>query len=1024
MSSERSLDHLSNIIISFIANVDVNDDKAEKLSAQLAGDITTNKIKLLELVIDLKEHLTSEEDSSRKNALYCLSSVLSKIPEDQLKKNEVSVIFAFYLSKLEDKSLFKEALNGFSSLVKMKYITVTDVNTVLAFLMNQYSPSSFLAPVRYFAFKIMDNIYGKFQRKLEEDEEFADNYVKTFLHIVNGEKDPRNLLISFNLNSSISSNLTNVKKFKEDLFDVLFCYFPITFKPPKNDPYKISNTDLKIALRSAISATPEFEEDAFGNLVDKLTASSPTVKNDTLQTLKACVEKFGGAASLRQWLPLWNALKFEIMHGSDSDEAPLPKPTDPDAVETFEISNYQLALDIMRSIAHELVHVDEHAFDKFLTHIFEELKPNFTHEKDLKQSCSVLASIGSAGVVTFNKVIDVSLPLFLQNTSEIPKLQLVIMNLSFFCDAYIKVFNVEDSSVTDKISENSLNLFKDEILIILGKALTGSSKVETTIRTLSVIQFTKMAKMNGYLNEEEIALILQYLTDTILTDNNKAIYHTCLEGLKAIGEIYEDLVYSISLKRMLDLLPLNPSDKISLSDSEPVEKENILKVILDFTTSKHRLIRESLVGLSAKLYSVAMHENSKEYCFLLVSSLYTLLAHNVELIREEDAALLKENIEPQLFSVMKGSPDILADDHNLALLSDVLFFINLKSTKVTHQEELNKYTEYFIDELKVLEEPSRLILPFAKLLCALSKDCQLEASQNIFTKAISLVKSSSSIEEFEKLGYLELIMVLSNKWINEEIVKEVCTWNDTSSLNLEVLVWAEKGLLMKNSPLAVEFHAKFVNLLSDKACGSFVARLFEIFVVDIVSINKYKSIPWCNNTKALYKQKFFCETFRRLVESYRSATQLSLKSNYLTALSLVLKHIPSKIIEPYMDEMLPLLLQALEMPISDVKVSALNTLLDTAEKFHKLISEYAQTLVTTLLKLVIPSKYNNVSVRLISLELLESISKVAPLNYSLPLKHNVISALEPVLDDKKRVVRKQCVLTRQAFFELGQVPFE
>lgn len=35
----------------------------------------------------------------------------------------------------------------------------------------------------------------------------------------------------------------------QDLFDITFCYFPITFTPPPDDPYGISSDDLIVALR-------------------------------------------------------------------------------------------------------------------------------------------------------------------------------------------------------------------------------------------------------------------------------------------------------------------------------------------------------------------------------------------------------------------------------------------------------------------------------------------------------------------------------------------------------------------------------------------------------------------------------------------------------------------------------------------------------------------------------------------------------------------------------------------------------
>ena len=37
----------------------------------------------------------------------------------------------------------------------------------------------------------------------------------------------------------------------QELFDVTFCYFPITFTPPKDDPYGITSEDLILSLRCA-----------------------------------------------------------------------------------------------------------------------------------------------------------------------------------------------------------------------------------------------------------------------------------------------------------------------------------------------------------------------------------------------------------------------------------------------------------------------------------------------------------------------------------------------------------------------------------------------------------------------------------------------------------------------------------------------------------------------------------------------------------------------------------------------------
>ena len=62
------------------------------------------------------------------------------------------------------------------------------------------------------------------------------------------------------------------------MFDSVFCYFPITFRPPPDDPYGITAQDLKGRLKDCIAASSFFAPFAFPQLIDKLDSTSPNVK--------------------------------------------------------------------------------------------------------------------------------------------------------------------------------------------------------------------------------------------------------------------------------------------------------------------------------------------------------------------------------------------------------------------------------------------------------------------------------------------------------------------------------------------------------------------------------------------------------------------------------------------------------------------------------------------------------------------------------------------------------------------------
>lgn len=70
----------------------------------------------------------------------------------------------------------------------------------------------------------------------------------------------------------------NTLTVNQDLFEAVFNYFPITFKPPPDDPYGITAQQLKDRLRACIASTAEFGPHAFPALLDKLDSTSANVK--------------------------------------------------------------------------------------------------------------------------------------------------------------------------------------------------------------------------------------------------------------------------------------------------------------------------------------------------------------------------------------------------------------------------------------------------------------------------------------------------------------------------------------------------------------------------------------------------------------------------------------------------------------------------------------------------------------------------------------------------------------------------
>eukprot|EP00475_Leptophrys_vorax_P004786 TRINITY_DN1285_c0_g1_i3.p1 TRINITY_DN1285_c0_g1~~TRINITY_DN1285_c0_g1_i3.p1 ORF type:complete len:956 (+),score=250.79 TRINITY_DN1285_c0_g1_i3:257-2869(+) len=151
----------------------------------------------------------------------------------------------------------------------------------------------------------------------------AEQFLEGFLHSMDGEKDPRNLLMCFRTlkNQLLSADFeAAVSRLADEIFEILTCYFPITFTPPKDDPFGISSQDLIMELRACLSRNRHLSSNVIPFLLDKLlSAPNPATKIDSLLTLKDTLE----AANLDAVAPflreMTEACHNEILQAADED---------------------------------------------------------------------------------------------------------------------------------------------------------------------------------------------------------------------------------------------------------------------------------------------------------------------------------------------------------------------------------------------------------------------------------------------------------------------------------------------------------------------------------------------------------------------------------------------------------------------------------------------------------------------------------------------------------------------------------
>eukprot|EP00375_Theileria_parva_P003787 XP_766473.1 hypothetical protein [Theileria parva strain Muguga] len=111
---------------------------------------------------------------------------------------------------------------------------------------------------------------------------------------ISGERDPRNILVMFDLLSKLARNVAKAPEDFECISRTISVYYPIQFEPPENDTIKITPLQLKKSLLACFISSDQLGPYSMETLIDSLCSefslslNYTSVISDTLYFLRAC----------------------------------------------------------------------------------------------------------------------------------------------------------------------------------------------------------------------------------------------------------------------------------------------------------------------------------------------------------------------------------------------------------------------------------------------------------------------------------------------------------------------------------------------------------------------------------------------------------------------------------------------------------------------------------------------------------------------------------------------------------------
>ncbi|KAJ5455527.1 uncharacterized protein N7458_003791 [Penicillium daleae] len=1037
----------------FMLVVDHDKEEAKRIAEGVAQDVESKKTTLIEIVQQLGEYINDEDPILRGKAVSFLTSVIKALPPKFLSRQQIQVLTSFFCDRIEDGG----AVAGLDTLQKLDRFTKELAAEIVQSLFSHFQDlQSRSQSQRFQVYQLLNELMSSHRAALRD---MGETSLVGIVDLMTGEKDPRNLMMVFSILKVVMMEW-DITSHVELLFDSVYNYFPITFRPPPNDPYGITAQDLKGRLQDCISSTRHFAPHSIPALLDKLDSTSPNVKKDALNTLIACIHSYDPDTVSRYSITIWEVLKFEILNAQE---------------EFLSESSLQALQAIAQRLSEGVTQVSQDLpLAQYLRPITKECNEQLQEpqQKQAKPAQQILKSLSSASAVTFTLIVQtVVAPIFTiyQEADGIAKQRALLETLSVLFESAIQVFGQWTTRGDEVTLENPLLEFKDQFSDVLGQALMGAAKEEVSFRVTALKGFLRLSTLRDFFQDNEIGLFVQYLDEILLQEESVGRNDLKKEAIAALAEISKHkprLIMDITFPAFVATLP-DEDDGTNLTYLSTLDTLAQISVERDiFETLFRRLFSKLTILLQKEQPGAIAYPRA-----ILMTLLYVMQQRKMDTDPSVDLYFDKIVIgvcrSVSESASGKGKNQILNDATILDTLGRLCNLL-VRSVSLQKQEQVaeNVYklfsaTEDFVPvpfAQGATADQERTIIISTYLLAGLFKDCGNRipyTTPNMSELLSDLVQRcvSETSEPATHLAFLRHLALLVNKFLSKEdlnIAEKLFDGllssekNTYSPATIRTIFWLSKALVLRLAPTTTHVITSLLSLLSspDQQTSSSTARGFSILLGedDVLSTTNGASI------RLLCKQRVFTTVIPMISSRIREVNVAGsdesskaldhIKPAHLTALTGILSTISTALVMPELPTLLPLLLQSLDLQTSDsvaVRAATLDTLaviirdngvavIDKCGHVHSLV---VRLLKTTEIKsdVVNPPRLRADSLKCLYLLAAQqtpgdagSNARLPPsISPLLPEKTNVLRSLRAVLDDPKRDVRKAAVDARSAW---------
>ena len=1057
--------------------------------------VRTEQVSLLDIVRELGPALTSEADARRTRAVALLSGVVVHLAEAPapraLPRQAIRTLTAFFCEKLADASAIAAeavrahndgtlvpasaplgarqaadqrtlahsqmlvdcldvllALSGVGfereRAVHREHFGGSDACAVSAALFASLELRSHPQPLRHTAVRLLDSLVARHRAALltmrrAPDAPAGSGFVEGYTALVSGEKDPRNLLVLFRIARVLLIEWEMDAGMADAFFNVLFCYFPITFRAPPDDPYQITPEMLKDALRACLCASPAFAPQAMPLFLEKLGASGGSAKVDVLRTLDAALPVYGRAAAVANADALWGHLKLDILQPTDDDSAACAQTT---------------LTTLLR-----VVHGDEETRDgppagAAATVLSEVAALLDEPGKALaKTSVQLVHALVAAAPATAVPTVHAVLAQLLRRLGEHGEEEDALLTLlAAVLDVVQRVCAPGDAAAapaaparTHDAEARALDAHRDALTAALLRGL------EAGRRPAALHGLVVLTQVPGVLRADEVAYAVRALQPLLLEDGAEgaaALRDAALAGLERIRRAHLRAIEEQTLPYLLAQLPPTLPDAPDLA-----RVRRALGALARLGTAP--ALFDALVVRVCALLDTACADAPADavrvgYAAALLATLQVALEAK-RAARHTDIPKYAAALPPRLVPLLRTDDAACVGAH-AAVAQHVAELVALLVPALDAPKQaalLHACAPHVAVPAPDAPAPAaHRLAVLAALVAGAARDAPLPYDAAACARAAHAFLVDRAVRAEDALAAhaaCVLLCALANKWLAPDALPALVDagWaplapraTHTHSLAqrvraLDAWVWLARGLLARGDAHGAAMVERVrAELLPDAALGVPAARALRVLASDDALVTRANGFQ----VRMLYRQRLLDQLLPQLVDGYRGAAG-GAQATYLVALATLLPALPAASLGARVVELLPLLVHTLGIADAHARASAASALHAALRELPEravdppppsaleaALVDALATLVPRLLAQVTPGPHTPAPTRTAALQVLGALVPRLAHDALVPYRRDVVHALgapRQGVDDARRAVRVHAVDCRDAWYRIS-----